>query len=117
MKARITRRRFLKTGGAGVVATAVIPSEYDPLRAKQKAELTTRGSPDFEGYATVEAYADEVPVYSLGNIVFLYGVSPNFLSDVVMQNGHSLFPAPSAVSPGPASALRIPSASGNTSVQ
>jgi hypothetical protein len=89
MKAKITRRGFLKAGGAGAVATAVIPGEDGSLRAAQTVNLTTGVRPDFEDYATIEAYADGVPVYSLGNIVFLYGVSPDVLPDVVMQNGNT----------------------------
>jgi hypothetical protein len=46
-------------------------------------------SPDFEDYATVEAYADGYPVYSLGNMTYIYGVSPELLPGAVMQEGNT----------------------------
>ncbi len=44
--------------------------------------------PDWEDYATIEGYCQGEPVYSLGNICYIYGVSPDFLPGVVMQEGN-----------------------------
>src|ERR1043165_3564046 len=49
---------------------------------------TNAAQPHFEKYATIEAYCDDVPVYSLGNITYIYGVSPDQLSGVVVQEGN-----------------------------
>jgi hypothetical protein len=46
-------------------------------------------SQQFEDYATVEAYVDGSPVYSLGNIAYIYGVSPDLLPGLVMQDGNT----------------------------
>ena len=46
-------------------------------------------TPDWEDYATIESYCDGVPVYSLGNMCYIYGVSPDLLPGVVMQEGNT----------------------------
>ena len=44
--------------------------------------------PSFEDYATIEARTDGVPVYSLGNLTYIYGVSPDYFPDAVIQTGN-----------------------------
>jgi len=60
-------------------------SRVGSAQAAEKDYGAVRRTPDFEDYATIETYADGVPVYSLGNLVFFYGVSPEVLADVEMQ--------------------------------
>ena len=45
--------------------------------------------PSIEDYATIEAHFDGVPVYSFGNITYVYGVSPDLLPGLVMQQGNT----------------------------
>ncbi len=48
-----------------------------------------QSDPVFEQYATIEAETDGVPVYSLGNITYIYGVSPELAPGIVMQEGNT----------------------------
>jgi hypothetical protein len=45
-------------------------------------------SPNIEEYATIEAYVGDVPVYAFG-YTYVYGVGPDLLPGVVMQEGNS----------------------------
>src|ERR1700730_2621354 len=45
--------------------------------------------PSFENYATIEASSNGSPVYSFGNIAYLYGVSPDFYPDAELQAANS----------------------------
>ena len=51
-------------------------------------QTLTRES-NFEDYALIEAYVDGVPVYSLGNIAYIYGLSPDLMPGAVMQQGNN----------------------------
>lgn len=53
------------------------------------SDRRSRRRPDFEDYATVEAYCQGVPVYSLGNIAYIYGVSPDLLPGARLQEGNA----------------------------
>ncbi|MBM3846073.1 MAG: discoidin domain-containing protein [Verrucomicrobia bacterium] len=44
--------------------------------------------PNFENYATIEAWVGGVPVYALGASAYIYGVSPDFLPGAAMQEGN-----------------------------
>ena len=57
-------------------------SPHEPKQASHP------GPPNYEDYATIEAHCEGVPVYSLGNITYIYGVSPDLLPGVVMQEGN-----------------------------
>ena len=50
---------------------------------------TVTREPDFEDYAPIEAYVDGTPVYSLGNIAYIYGLSPDLLPGAMMQQGNN----------------------------
>jgi hypothetical protein len=42
-----------------------------------------------EDYATIEAYCNDVPVYAFG-YTYVYGVSPDLLEGVVLQDGNPI---------------------------
>ncbi|MCL2664994.1 MAG: discoidin domain-containing protein [Defluviitaleaceae bacterium] len=42
----------------------------------------------WEKYATVEGFCEGVPIYSLGHITYIYGVSPEFVPGTVIQEGN-----------------------------
>src|SRR6266571_5005996 len=69
----------------------VILGLHTGMRAQAAEELNKRvpGTPSFEDYATIEAYVDGFPVYSLGNIAYIYAVSPDVYTGVVMQQGNT----------------------------
>src|SRR5438445_9397770 len=69
----------------------VILGLHTGMRAQAAEELNkgVPGTPSFEDYATIEAYVDGFPVYSLGNIAYIYGVSPDLLPGAVMQQGNN----------------------------
>jgi heme/copper-type cytochrome/quinol oxidase subunit 2 len=47
------------------------------------------GPPSIEEYATIESTVSGVPVYSFSSIVYIYGVSPDILPGIVMQEGNA----------------------------
>jgi len=55
--------------------------------APKRAEKAP-GSPRVEEYATMESITNGVPVWSFSNLAYLYGVSPDFMPGVVMQEGN-----------------------------
>ena len=59
-----------------------------PSFLKAQEGKSNSGAPNFEEYATIEAECDGVPVYSLGNITYIYGVSPDPIPGAVMQKGN-----------------------------
>jgi len=88
----MTRRNFLETGAAGTLASAVATADPSPTRVSApspQAAGTTSKLPNFEDYATIEAYCDGVPVYSLGNLVYIHGVSPDVYPAAQMQEGNN----------------------------
>lgn len=48
-------------------------------------QISRTSRPNFEDYATLESYCEGAPVYSLGNITYIYGVNPDLLPGVIMQ--------------------------------
>ena len=56
---------------------------------KDKERIYFDYTPNWEDYATIESYCGGEPVYSLGNIAYIYGVSPDLLPDVVLQYGNT----------------------------
>jgi len=59
------------------------------VQAAEDSNNAAPSTPNFEDYATIEAYSDGVPVYSLGNIAYIYGVSPDLYPGAVMQEGNT----------------------------
>ena len=49
---------------------------------------TTR-EPSFEDYASIEARVDGEPVYCLDYMMYIYGISPDLIPGVVMQDGNT----------------------------
>ncbi len=45
--------------------------------------------PNFADYASVEAISNGEPVFSLDNMMYIYGVSPELMPGVVMQEGNN----------------------------
>src|ERR1017187_2620330 len=88
MKDGMTRRHFLETGAAGTLATAIAPQGISKQGA-ERSNIPVSNAPNFEDYATIEAYSNGVPVYSLGNIAYIYGVSPDLYPGAIMQEGNS----------------------------
>jgi hypothetical protein len=61
-----------------------------PLQGQENVFATDKKkAASFEDYATIEAYVDGYPVYSLGNIAYIYGMSPDLLPGTVMQEGNT----------------------------
>ena len=58
------------------------------LRSEPWATSAT-SKPNFEDYATIEAECNGVPVYSLGNIAFIYGICPDLLPGAATQSGNT----------------------------
>ena len=87
MKGKITRRRFLETGVAGTVSS-VAASQADSRRTEQETNQPATKAPNFEDYASIEAYANGFPVYSLGNMAYIYGVSPDLYPEATMQEAN-----------------------------
>jgi len=88
MKHKMTRRHFLETGVAGTVS-GVMASQADSRRAEPGTNQPATKAPNFEDYASIEAYSGGFPVYSFGNITYIYGVGPDLCPDVVMQEGNT----------------------------
>ncbi len=89
MRGKVTRRHFLETGAAGTLAATIAPRGSAKQAPPAGSSIPVSNAPNFQDYATIEAYSDGVPVYSLGNIAFIYGVSPDVYTGVVMQEGNA----------------------------
>jgi hypothetical protein len=57
--------------------------------AAQTPPPTAASSPRIEDYATIESMIGRVPVFSFGNLVYVYGQSPDLLPGSVMQRGNA----------------------------
>ena len=57
--------------------------------AAQTAPSTPASAPRIEDYATIESMVGGVPVFSFGNLVYVYGQSPDLLPGSVMQRGNT----------------------------
>jgi hypothetical protein len=88
MNDKVTRRHFLETGVVGTVS-AVVTLRADSYPTTQETSQPATKTGNFEYYASIEAYTDGFPVYSLGNIAYIYGVSPDLFPDVLMQEGNT----------------------------
>src|SRR5713226_7181291 len=88
MAGRMTRRHFLQTGSSGTFASVIGPPANSKPTPKEPNKQTSK-APNFEDYATIEAYVDGFPVYSLGNIAYIYAVSPDVYTGLVMQQGNT----------------------------
>src|ERR1700733_14321832 len=89
MKGKRTRRRFLEAGTAGTLTGIAGPPSIGSAVAKESPPKPVSYALNFEDYATIEAYSNGVPVYSLGNIAYIYGVSPDVYTGVIMQDGNT----------------------------
>jgi len=47
-----------------------------------------QAQPGVEEYATIKAITNGIPVWSLSNLTYIYGVSPDFTPGIVMQEGN-----------------------------
>ena len=88
MNARMTRRYFLETGTAGMLA-GVIGASKGRIQASEGSTKSASTAPSFEDYATIEAFCNGFPVYSLGNMAYIYAVSPDLYPGTVMQEGNT----------------------------
>jgi len=88
MSPRITRRHFLGTCVAGTV-TGVIATPANSVGAQPRTNEPASQSPNFEDYSTIEAYGGGFPVYSLGNVTYIYGVSLDIYPDGVMPEDNA----------------------------
>lgn len=86
---RMTRRHFLEMGSAATLTSAVALQTGFELAATESSGDTASGAPNFEDYATIEAYCGGVPVYSIGDIAYIYGVSPDAYPQVEMQEANT----------------------------
>jgi len=90
---KMTRRNFLGTGAAGSLASAVArpsKSAQPPASGPHEPGSSTASTlPNLEDYATIEAYCSGVPVYSLGYLAYIHGVSPDVYPGAEMQEGNS----------------------------
>ena len=57
--------------------------------AKAQETAGRKGTPCIEDYATVESVCAGVPVYSFGNLVYVYGQSPDFYPGAIIQEGNA----------------------------
>jgi len=57
--------------------------------AAQTSPPTAASSPGLEDYATIESMVGGVPVFSFGNLVYVYGQSPDLLPGSVIQRGNA----------------------------
>ena len=58
--------------------------------AEAKGIPTPRpGRSNIEDYATIEGYSSGAPIYSFGNIGYIYGISPDLLPGAQMQEGNT----------------------------
>jgi len=51
--------------------------------------IGNKSEPDFSQYATIESYCEGEPVYSLGNITYIYSISPDLAPGISMQQGNT----------------------------
>jgi hypothetical protein len=63
------------TGKNSAAAGVTVPTAVSP--------------PSFEDYASVEARVDGEPVYGLDYMMYIYGVSPDLMPGIVLQQGNS----------------------------
>lgn len=85
----LTRRGFLEMSTAATLATGSLPRTGFGSPAGGLLGDQTSGVPNFNDYATIEARCGGEPVYSLGNIAYIYGVSPDLYPRAEMQEGNS----------------------------
>ncbi len=57
--------------------------------AAQTTPSAAASAPRIEDYATIESTVGGVPVFSFGNLVYVYGQSPDLLPGAVMQRGNT----------------------------
>src|SRR6266542_3313960 len=91
---KVTRRLFLGAGAAaGALARGIMPGrssgQGEEVSDTPVPSKRVSNSPNIEDYATIEAYANGVPVYSFGNVAYVYGVSPDLFPGAVMQEGNT----------------------------
>src|SRR5208282_6826189 len=48
-----------------------------------------QGPPNIEDYATIEAIVNGEPVYCLDYMMYIYGISPDLMPGIVMQEGNT----------------------------
>ncbi len=80
--------RTVKPAVVGALAYVVGMAAGGGVVAQTASTPDTR-PPRIEDYATIESTVGGVPVYSFGNLVYIYGQSPDLLPGAVMQRGNS----------------------------
>jgi hypothetical protein len=69
------------------------PSRMPPIKAPGPKGATVDPSeqtePNFEDYATVESMVNGEPVYNFDYMMYVYGVSPDLIPGIVMQEGNT----------------------------
>jgi len=58
------------------------------MRKTSRKATKRKALPSWEDHATIEAFCNGIPVWSLGNVCYIYGVSPDLLPGMVMQKNN-----------------------------
>lgn len=56
-------------------------------RTRKGVEIPAANPPRFENFASIEARVNGAPVYCLDYLMYIYGVSPDLMPTVAMQEG------------------------------
>jgi len=98
-----TRRDFLRRSSAATLTTFAGPGSLSIISCNQqpkeegKALVASKtgfppyevhAGPSVEEYATLEAIADGVPVWSFSNLCYIYGACPDLAPNLFMQEGN-----------------------------
>ena len=70
---------------AVVLCACTVVSRASDVKQPAGSQVRDR----FEDYATIEGWCKGVPVWSFGNVMYVYGISPDLLPGVVMQQGNT----------------------------
>jgi len=80
--------------GDGLISTQVGPTpnqdaDSQTTRAPFSLDPTSRGTPNFDDFATIEAQVNGAPVYGLDYMMYVYGIGPDLMPGTVMQEGNT----------------------------
>ena len=54
-----------------------------------RLDSSSHAAPKFEDYASVEARVNGEPIYGLDYMMYIYGISPDLMPEIVMQEGNT----------------------------